>query len=163
MPSRAEFSLKLWPGGGRMMPNSMFWLPVGRYSAGGARARLSSRAASVNPATTATRRRVEAVIQCTRAVIHSLIRRPRPTPPQRSRKPRVSPALATVEPRILADRLGITVIATIRLSPTAQLIARAMSRNSCPASSRTKSTGRKTAIVVSVEASTAPQTSRAPS
>ncbi len=57
----------------------------------------------------------------------------------------------------------MTVIATIRLRPTPHEIARAMSRNSCPASSRTNSTGTKTAMVVSVEASTAPQTSLAPS
>ena len=53
----------------------------------------------------------------------------RSTAPQRFLKPDClgpSPAV----PRILADRLGITVTETIRLKPTAQLMAMAMSRNS---------------------------------
>ncbi len=57
----------------------------------------------------------------------------------------------------------MTVMATTRLNPTAQLMARAMSPNNCPASCWMKSTGTNTAMVVRVLASTAPQTSRAPS
>ncbi len=46
--------------------------------------------------------------------------------------------------------------------PTAALIANAMSRNNCPASSWMNTTGRNTAIVVNVEAATAPHTSFVP-
>ncbi len=52
---------------------------------------------------------------------------------------------------------------TIRLRATAQLMASAMSPNSWPTSSFMKMIGTKTAMVVAVLASTAPQTSRAPS
>ena len=65
--------------------------------------------------------------------------------------------------RILAERLGITVIATSKLKLTPLLIANAISRKSCPASSSTKRIGRNTATVVRVLARTAPQTSTAPS
>ena len=54
------------------------------------------------------------------------------------------------------------MIETIRLNATAKLIASAMSPNSCPTSSFMNTTGRNTAIVVAVLASTAPQTSRVP-
>ena len=64
---------------------------------------------------------------------------------------------------IRADSVGITVVATASDKPTAQQMATGMSVKSCPASSSTKTTGRKTAIVVRVLARTAPQTSRVPS
>ena len=57
---------------------------------------------------------------------------------------------------------GTTSTETISDRTTAALIANAMSPKSWPASSFTKSTGRNTATVVSVLASTAPQTSPAP-
>ncbi len=44
-----------------------------------------------------------------------------------------------------------------------EVMAMAMSRNNCPASSWIKTTGKKTAIVVAVEARTAPHTSFVPS
>ena len=65
--------------------------------------------------------------------------------------------------RILLDRLGMTETATIRLSTTEQETAMAMSRKSWPASSSTKTIGRKMATVVRVLARSAPQTSEAPS
>ena len=54
---------------------------------------------------------------------------------------------------------GITAIAVTRLKPTAALTAMAISPKSCPASSFINTTGKNTAIVVKVEASTAPHTS----
>jgi hypothetical protein len=74
-----------------------------------------------------------------------------------------SDGVRLTRPKILADSVGITVIETNRLKTTALLMAMAMSRNSCPASSCTKTMGRNTATVVSVLARTAPQTSTAPS
>ena len=68
-----------------------------------------------------------------------------------------------IELKSFSESMGITDTDTKRLSITAQLTAMAMSLKSCPASSCTKTTGRKTATVVSVDASTAPHTSRAPS
>jgi hypothetical protein len=65
--------------------------------------------------------------------------------------------------RMRAVAVGISVTETSSDRPTEQLMARAMSRKSCPASSSTNSTGRKTASVVAVEATTAPHTSRVPS
>ena len=62
----------------------------------------------------------------------------------------------------MAARLGTTVMATNRLRLTAQHTVMAMSASSWPSSSWTKVTGRNTATVVSVLASAAPQTSRAP-
>jgi N-carbamoyl-L-amino-acid hydrolase len=58
---------------------------------------------------------------------------------------------------------GITVTETMRLSDTAATMASAMSRKSCPASSSIRRIGRNTTTVVSVAATTAPKTSRAPS
>jgi len=52
---------------------------------------------------------------------------------------------------------------TKRLKATAEVTAMAMSLKSCPASSFIKTTGRKTAMVVNVDARIAPQTSRVPS
>ena len=51
------------------------------------------------------------------------------------------------------------MIATTSESPTAALIAIAMSRKSCPASSLTNTMGRNTASVVRVDATSAPHTS----
>ena len=56
----------------------------------------------------------------------------------------------------------MTVIETTSDNTTAALMASAMSRNSWPASSCTNTIGRNTATVVSVEATTAPQTSCVP-
>ncbi len=64
--------------------------------------------------------------------------------------------------RIFEARVGITVMETIRLRATEQLTATAMSRKSWPASSWTKITGRKTAMVVRVLARIAPHTSTVP-
>jgi hypothetical protein len=64
--------------------------------------------------------------------------------------------------RMRAVAGGITVTDTRSERPTEQLIASAMSRKSCPACSCTKRMGRKTARVVSVEATTAPHTSCVP-
>ena len=66
-------------------------------------------------------------------------------------------------PNILEDNVGMTVMETMRLNVTALLMAIAISRNSWPASSWTKTIGRNTATVVSVLARTAPQTSTVPS
>ena len=68
-----------------MMPKRRFWLPVGKYSASGSRARLSSTEAAVSPITTVRRRRVLPVIHQTRLVIQSAISPARFTPPQSSR------------------------------------------------------------------------------
>ena len=57
----------------------------------------------------------------------------------------------------------MTEIETKRLIRMAKVIAIAISRNSCPASSCIKITGRKTATVVAVDARMAPQTSVVPS
>ena len=81
------------------------------------------------------------------------------TPPHSSWKPPPLPATLSVR----ADMVGITVIATIRLRPTAQLMATAISANNCPISSSIRITGANTAMVVRVLASTAPQTSLTPS
>jgi len=58
---------------------------------------------------------------------------------------------------------GMTVIDTTSDSVTAAQMAMLMSRNNCPASSCMKMTGMNTTSVVSVDASTAPQTSLAAS
>ena len=52
---------------------------------------------------------------------------------------------------------------TIRLKKMEDVMAMAISRNNCPASSWIKMTGKKTATVVAVEARTAPHTSFVPS
>ena len=72
------------------------------------------------------------------------------------------PFLSRIRPYNLLENIGITDTETKRLKATAQVTAMAMSRNSWPASSSIKTTGRKTAMVVRVEARMAPQTSRAP-
>ncbi len=59
--------------------------------------------------------------------------------------------------------LGMALTDTTRLSMMAKVMAMAMSLKSWPASSSMKMTGKNTATVVTVEAKTAPQTSRAPS
>jgi len=59
--------------------------------------------------------------------------------------------------------MGMTDTDTNSDRLTAQVTAMAMSLKSCPASSWMKTTGRNTATVVRVEASTAPQTSLVPS
>ena len=58
--------------------------------------------------------------------------------------------------------IGISVIATTSEMPIASATVSAWSRNSCPAIPCTKTSGRNTAIVVSVEATTAMLTSRVP-
>jgi hypothetical protein len=58
---------------------------------------------------------------------------------------------------------GITDTDTSRLSRMAKVMAMAISLNNWPASSWIKITGKNTATVVAVEASTAPHTSLAPS
>ena len=65
--------------------------------------------------------------------------------------------------KMRAESDGMTVIETINDKNTAQLMAMAISPKSCPTSSWMKMTGTKTAMVVSVLARTAPQTSRVPS
>ena len=57
----------------------------------------------------------------------------------------------------------MTVMDTRKLIMIEKVMAMAISRNSWPASSRMKITGRKTATVVAVEANTAPQISLVPS
>ncbi len=66
-------------------------------------------------------------------------------------------------PKILLVNIGMTETETRRLRDTAETTAMAMSLNSCPASSSRNTTGRNTAMVVNVEARTAPHTSLVPS
>ncbi len=118
-------------------------------------------AAAERPPITASRMETRPQTQCTRRLTPSANQPARDSSPNSRRKgPGAAPSAAVRIRR--AARQGITVMETARLSRTAKLMAMAMSLKSCPASSSTKITGRKTATVVSVLASTAPQTSRAP-
>ena len=148
-------SSRLYPGGGSTMPNTRLRLPVGKYSDLGSRVQAMPRETPTRTTTTLRRIAVLPLILYTLLAIASRTR-----PPIRSKTPA---CVSLLRLRIWLARLGMTLTATMRLSTTEQETAIAISRNSCPASSSTKTIGRKIATVVSVLANMAPQTSRAPS
>ncbi len=153
------------------MPNKRLRFPWGRYSVFGIKNQAIPRAAPVMITTRQILRIVLPEIQRKKPpkpLATILPTDPSPNRFEREKNPLMgtSSSLTTANAlgtdRILAESEGITVIDTARLRATAQLTATAISLNSCPASSRTKITGRNTAIVVSVLATRAPKTSTTP-
>ncbi len=149
-------------------------LPWGRYSILGMNSSVAPTAKPVSNTMTARRVAQERRQASTSAMMTPAMERPTALRGRRARssKPEtsLSPAAAArrsrrawAKPKSLAASMGITDTDTNSDNVTEQVTAMAMSLKSCPASSWVKTTGRNTATVVSVEASTAPQTSRAPS
>jgi hypothetical protein len=123
--------------------------PSGRYSAGGTSAATSASSATGRPKAAPAATRVDASSRSTCASSHTCRR-----PSRRSAALPEKPSRAIVA--------GTTEMATAIEAMIAAEIAIAMSEKSWPASCSTNRIGANTITVVSVEASTAGQTSRTP-
>ncbi len=138
-----------------------FLLPEGKYSVFGNIKKLRNIAPKVNAPTTVSLNLLSDKILSTVPEMYPAMFLAKVSRPHKLKK--VFPSCFFAICKIFDEKVGITVIAMIRLKTTDTLIAIAMSLKSCPACSCTNITGRNTAAVVSVLASTAPQTSVAPS